>query len=167
MKTVKEKKLSSSYRLLQLSKTDVNILRQMIHLFGEAFEEPETYLSQKTSSAYLEGLLQKSHIIFIAALYKDKVVGGLAAYVLEKFEQERSEVYIYDLAVHLEHRRKGIATALIDKLRELISNSNAWVIFVQADKTDEPAILLYESLGHREDVLHFDIPVKKHTADSE
>jgi len=27
------------------------------------------------------------------------VVGGLAAYVLEKFEQQRREIYIYDLAV--------------------------------------------------------------------
>lgn len=29
------------------------------------------------------------------------MVGGLAAYVLPKFEQERSEVYIYDLAITL------------------------------------------------------------------
>jgi aminoglycoside 3-N-acetyltransferase I len=33
------------------------------------------------------------------------------------------------------------------------------VIYVQADLGDEPAIRLYQSLGVREDVLHFDIPV--------
>jgi len=33
----------------------------------------------------------------------------------------------------------------------------AYVIFVQADPGDDPAIALYEGLGTREDVLHFDL----------
>lgn len=160
MPTPHNKILHPSYKLIHLQKGQSKILRQLVQVFGEAFEEPETYLSEKTSTEYLEGLLQKPHIIFIAAIFEDSVVGGLAAYVLEKFEQERSEVYIYDLAVHRDHRRKGIATALIEKLKLTLSGLNAWVIFVQADREDEPAILLYESLGIREDVLHFDIPVK-------
>jgi hypothetical protein len=35
----------------------------------------------------------------------------------------------------------------------------AYVIFVQADVADAPAIALYTKLGAREDVLHFDIAV--------
>lgn len=31
------------------------------------------------------------------------------------------------------------------------------MIFVQADTVDEPAVALYEKLGTREEVLHFDI----------
>ena len=42
------------------------------------------------------------------------MVGALAAYELLKFEAERSEIYIYDLAVLEEFRRRGIATALIE-----------------------------------------------------
>jgi aminoglycoside 3-N-acetyltransferase I len=34
---------------------------------------------------------------------------------------------------------------------------DAYVIFVQADREDGPAISLYTKLGVREDVLHFDI----------
>jgi aminoglycoside 3-N-acetyltransferase I len=41
------------------------------------------------------------------ALQDGEVVGGIAAYELIKFEQERSEIYIYDLAVAATHRRKG------------------------------------------------------------
>jgi aminoglycoside 3-N-acetyltransferase I len=37
------------------------------------------------------------------------VVGALAAYVLPKFERERAEVYIYDLAVAEAFRRMGVA----------------------------------------------------------
>jgi aminoglycoside 3-N-acetyltransferase I len=88
------------------------------------------------------------------------VVGGLAAYELRKFEQERSEIYIYDLAVADTHRRRGIATALIQELKKIAALRGAYVIFVQADIGDEPAIALYTKLGVREDVLHFDIAIR-------
>ncbi len=86
-------------------------------------------------------------------------MGGIAAYELHKFEQERSEIYIYDLAVAAAHRREGIATALIQELKKIAASRGAYVIFVQADIGDAPAIELYTKLGTREDVLHFDIPV--------
>jgi aminoglycoside 3-N-acetyltransferase I len=57
-------------------------------------------------------------------------------------------------------RRQGIATGLINALKPIAKNMGAWVIFVQADYVDEPAIKLYDSLGEKEEVLHFDIPVQ-------
>ena len=84
------------------------------------------------------------------------MVGGLAAYELKKFEQERSEIYIYDLAVHAGHRRRGIATALIEKLREIARARGAWIIFVQADigEEDEAANALYRKLSSEMIVAH-------------
>ncbi len=89
------------------------------------------------------------------------MVGGIAAYELMKFEQERSEFYIYDLAVSAAHRREGIATKLIEELKKVAGMRGAYVIFVQADTgvEDGPAIALYTKLGTRADVLHFDIAV--------
>ncbi len=84
----------------------------------------------------------------------------MTAYELQKFEQERSEIYIYDLAVAESHRRRGVATALIGALKRIAAERGAYVIFVQADLGDEPAIALYTKLGVREDVLHFDIEVR-------
>ena len=78
-------------------------------------------------------------------------------YVLPKFEQPRSEFYIYDLAVASTHRRRGIATAMIQELRRLVAARGIYIIYVQADYGDEPAIALYTKLGKREDVMHFDI----------
>ena len=98
-------------------------------------------------------------MIALVALADAKVVGGLVAYELDKFERARREVYIYDLAVSETHRRRGIATALIQHLRDIAAERGAWVVYVQADYVDPPAIALYEKLGVREEVLHFDIPV--------
>jgi aminoglycoside 3-N-acetyltransferase I len=77
--------------------------------------------------------------------------------VLPKFEQERSETFIYDLVVAAAHRRQGIATALITTLKNVASLRGAYVIFVRADLGDDPAIALYTRLRTREDVLHFDM----------
>jgi len=57
------------------------------------------------------------------------------------------------------HRREGIATALIQELKKIAVERAAYVIYVQADLGDDPAIALYTKLGIREDVLHFDIAV--------
>ena len=143
----------------RLGPGDVSTMRELLALFGEAFEEPDTYLGAQPDDAYLEELLAKDHFIALVARDGDRVVGGLAAYVLDKFEQARSEVYIYDLAVAAPHRRRGVATVLIEGLKPLARARGAWVIFVQADQGDTPAIRLYESLGSREDVHHFDISV--------
>jgi ribosomal protein S18 acetylase RimI-like enzyme len=126
-------------------------------MFGEAFHEVETYRDAQPSTGYLERLLARDTFIALAAVEGSRAVGGVAAYVLPKFEQERSEVYIYDLAVAETHRRQGIATAMIAELQRIAALRGAYVIFVQADYGDDPAIALYTKLGAREDVLHFDI----------
>jgi aminoglycoside 3-N-acetyltransferase I len=142
-----------------LSPDDVALMEGMSAMFGHAFNEPETYAGARPGEAYLRRLLGGDSFIAVAALHGGDVVGGLAAYQLRKFEQERSEIYIYDLAVAAPHRRRGIATALIQELKKIAAARGAYVIYLQADLEDSPAIELYTKLGTREDVLHFDIPV--------
>ena len=146
-----------SYTYQQLGAEDVQTLKQMLQVFGDAFGDVEAYQSNVPRDEYLRSLLTKTDFIALAALAGEKVVGGLTAYVLEKFEQERQEIYIYDLAVQEQHRRKGLATKLINELKRIAREQKAYVIYVQADKVDDAAIKLYESLGTKEDVFHFDI----------
>ncbi|NJR48388.1 MAG: AAC(3)-I family aminoglycoside N-acetyltransferase [Leptolyngbyaceae cyanobacterium CSU_1_3] len=145
----------------QIVPEDVALMEALLATFGEAFDEVETYRGNRPSANYLQQLLKSGYFIAIAALKEGEVVGGLTAYELKKFEQERSEIYIYDLAVAAAHRREGIATALIQKLKEVAAACGAYAIFVQADIGDDPAIELYTKLGDRKDVLHFDIAVDR------
>jgi aminoglycoside 3-N-acetyltransferase I len=101
--------------------------------------------------------LANPQFVAIAAIAAEGVIGGLVGYVLPKFEQRRSEFYVYDLAVADTHRRKGVATALIGELKRQARQRGIYVIFVQADYGDEAAVALYTKLGVREDVMHFDI----------
>lgn len=152
------------HQIRKLGPADLTSMHGMLTMFGEAFEDVETYGKARPRAAYLERLLGSDDFIALAALVGDEVVGGLAAYELRKFEQERSEIYIYDLAVAAGHRRRGIATALIRELTELAASRGAYVVYVQADYVDPPAIALYSKLGQREEVLHFDIAVPPRSA---
>lgn len=152
-----------AYRVL--GKHDVPLLRELLAVFADAVEDSRTYLESQPDDAYLSRFLAQPHVIAIVAdLDADRrsdqgrIVGGLVAYELQKFEQARSEIYIYDLAVALPYRRQGIARGLIARLQVIGGDRGAYVIFVQADPGDDPALALYNSLGVREDVHHFDIP---------
>jgi len=148
-----------SLRVHRLMPADIRLLRALNVLFGEAFGDSETYSAEPATDTYLAALLAKEHVIALVALAVGKVVGGLVAYELEKFERARREIYIYDLAVAEAHRRQGIATALIQRLRTIAADRGAWVVYVQADCGDDAAIALYQKLGTCEKVLHFDITV--------
>lgn len=152
----------TSYSIRRLGTTDDRLMRAMLATLGEGFEDVATYTEAQPSPEYLARLLGSDAFIAVAAVKDDAVVGGIAAYVLPKFERERSEIYIYDLAVLEAHRRQGIATALIMEIRQIASERGAYVIYVQADIVDDPAVALYTKLGRREDVLHFDIAVEEH-----
>jgi aminoglycoside 3-N-acetyltransferase I len=151
---------SAHFSIQRLAPDHVALMEALLATFGEAFDEVETYGKNRPSAGYLQRLLGSDYFVALAALKGSEVVGGIAAYELKKFEQERSEIYIYDLAVAAAHRREGIATALIQELKNIAAARGAYVIFVQADIGDVPAIDLYTKLGAREDVLHFDIAVK-------
>ena len=142
----------------RLRPADVEAMTALNRVFGQVFADA-VYAAKPPSADYMRGLLAKDSFVALAAYADGELVGGLAGYELPKFEQERSEFYIYDLAVREDCRRRGIATALIDAFRSIAAQNNGWVVFVQADHGDRPAIALYTKLGTREDVLHFDIDV--------
>lgn len=147
----------------QLTSKDLPLVDALLTTFGEAFDDVESYSTRRPSAEYLRRSLAGETLIVVAALIDSTVVGGLVAYEFMKFEQERSEIYLYDLAVAAEHRRQGIATSLIEKLKAIAAERGVSAIFVQADTDpdDEPAAALYTKLGTRKEVLHFDIPVDR------
>lgn len=151
--------MDDSHSIRTLGAEDVVALREMLGVFAEAFDDPGTYLERQPDTAYLARLLASDAFVAVAAFSsRNSVVGGLAAYVLPKFEQVRRELFIYDLAVAEPHRRKGIATDLVAAVQRLAFERRIHVIFVQADEDDDAAVALYSRVGAREDVRHFDIP---------
>jgi aminoglycoside 3-N-acetyltransferase I len=146
----------TDFSVRRLVEGDVDDMRRVNALFGKVFDDA-TYWIEPPDDTYLERLLADDRFVALIAEVEGELAGSLAAYELVKFERRRSEIYIYDLAVDEQYRRQGVATALIEWLQCHAVAVGAWMIFVQADPPDEPAVALYRKLGTEERVLHFDI----------
>ncbi|AKM08032.1 AAC(3)-I family aminoglycoside N-acetyltransferase [Pelagerythrobacter marensis] len=151
--------MDRAFGVVRLGPGDLRRFRRLNDLFGEVFDDRESYCRQPPDDAYAARLLARKDTILLAAEADGAMVGALAGYVLPKFEQARSEIYIYDLAVVSAWRRRGVATGLIDEVRRIARAVGSWVVYVQADigEEDAAAIALYDRIGTREEVLHFDI----------
>ncbi len=150
----------SGYHVKRLGPGEREGFHAMNALFASVFAMPREYLAATPDEDYVRRWLEDRRNIAIVAEAGGDVVGALAGYELAKFEQARSEIFLYDLAVAEPWRRRGIATAMIEEARAIARQCGAWTIFVQADivPEDEPARRLYRKLACEEiTALHFDI----------
>lgn len=98
-------------------------------------------------AGYLGQLLVSPAFWAYAALDADVVMGGLTGHVLPMTRSHSSEFFIYDLAVHPEHRHRGVATRLVNAARAEVAAAGLSSVFVPADNEDTHAIAFYASLG--------------------
>lgn len=135
----------------RLTGNEVELMKQLNTLFATVFTDQENYQNHQPSDEYLSEFLVDNKNIVLVSMIGSEIVGGLVAYCLPKFEQQRKEIYLYDLAVSTDHQRQGIGRELITKLKDVARDMGAYVMFVQADEGDE-AIHFYESLGPDENI---------------
>lgn len=147
-------------RIRKLAPTDIKALVALRALFIEAFEEEDSTAPAAVSEDVLWAMLKDPRMFFVVAETEDgDVVGGTSAHLLPNLIQGKPELYLYDLAVHPEFRRRGIASALIRALREIRDELGAAVLYVQAHLEDEEAHALYRKLSSAPEALatHFEL----------
>lgn len=127
----------------RLSIDDRELARQTFLLMTEVFEEEGASLGDR----YLDQLLSRRDFWAFAALLGSDVVGGITAHTLPMTRLETSEVFIYDIAVHVDHQRKGIGRELVSALRADAAAVGIHDIFVPADNDDTHALDFYRRLG--------------------
>ena len=87
----------------------------------------------------------------------NKVVGGLVGYELLKFEPQRSELYLYDLAVASAHQGQGIGRGLIDALITQVESTDIGQYLFRpicVMRYPTPSIVLWLRTGK---VHHYDL----------
>lgn len=135
-------------RIRRLAPTDVKPLIALRALFIEAFEEQDSSGPSAVSEDVLWSMLNDPRMFFVLAETENgEVVGGITAHLLPNLIQGEPELYLYDLAVHPEFRRRGIASALIRALRDIRDELGASVLYVQAHLEDEGAHALYRKMS--------------------
>nr|WP_299000092.1 GNAT family N-acetyltransferase [uncultured Allomuricauda sp.] len=149
--------MENGLKVSRLHKNDVNLFIQLIGLLNEVFEEYHTVGSKKQ----LEKLLNKPEFYAVAAFMNGSIIGGLTAYELECYYNDKSELYIYDIAVKPEFQNQGVGKRLINYLKECALKKGIETIFVDAYSEDKQAVKFYEStMGKGEKVRHFNFEIK-------
>jgi ribosomal-protein-alanine N-acetyltransferase len=73
----------------------------------------------------------------------------LYGFLIAGYRNRNAGASLLKIAVHPEHRRKGIATDLINKLVEMLRDRHIAQVEVIVLETCEPAISLYKKIGFK------------------
>ena len=136
-----------------LSKEDLSSLKELILIFADVFEISTFELP---NDEHLQSLLENKSMVFFVALHKNKVIGGVRAYILPSTYYSSSEIYLYDIGITPIFQKKGVGAKLIENVKAYSKNLGYKEIFVQADLEDQHAINFYKKIGGKAaDVVHF------------
>ena len=87
----------------------------------------------------------------LGAYEKDKLVG----IVIAEAKSWNNSLWIWDIQVSDKHRRKGIASLLLDRLTVLAKDAGFRIIGLEVQNTNVPAISLYRKAGFELDGIDF------------
>jgi aminoglycoside 3-N-acetyltransferase I len=94
-----------------------------------------------------EALLADPRTLLLAAFDGDRVVGFVLGHELPRRHGDRAKLFVYELDVAESHRRRGIASALLDRLAELARERGIRTGFVLTDEDNVAANALYRRAG--------------------
>ncbi len=91
--------------------------------------------------------LSDQNNILIAAKAAERIVGLLVAHRLARLDSQLAQVLLYEIDVLPDFQKRGIASAMIERLKELAQEMAACEVWVVTNKSNEPAMRLYRSTG--------------------
>lgn len=119
--------------------------RAAFMMMHEVFEED----GEELSDAYLATLLADPSFWAIGAFEADEAIGCITGHALPMTRHERTELFVYDLAVREDQQRRGIGRQLVEALVASAADDDIDVVFVPADDDDDHALAFYERIGGR------------------
>jgi aminoglycoside 3-N-acetyltransferase I len=129
----------------RLGSGDRGQAQKLFALLGSVFQEPEETLTEQ----YLDSILAEKGFWAIAAWVDGELAGGLTAHTLPMTRGETPEVFVYDVAVRDDMRRKGVGRSLMNAICGEAGALGIPVVFVLAENDDIEAVRFYGSVGGR------------------
>lgn len=125
----------------RLTHRNIDDFSDLIKVYVEVFEWDNFSFPSKT---HLQKLLNNEGFLVFVAKAKEKVIGGLTAHVLDRYDTEKPSAYIYDIAVLTNQQRKGTGKLLITTLNDYCEKNGFSEVFVQAETDDFQAVNFYK-----------------------
>jgi ribosomal protein S18 acetylase RimI-like enzyme len=121
--------------------------RIAIRLLAPGDEDVVRRIATSEGSGDPEGLLTDPRTLMLVAFDGGLPVGFVLAHELPRRHGDRSKLFVYEVDVAETHRRRGIASALLERLAELARERGIRVGFVLTEPDNGPANALYRDVG--------------------
>ncbi len=99
------------------------------------------------SFEYAGRLLANPLNFFVVAEHKQDPVGFVWGYLLERIDRDQHQLFIYEVEVFPDARRKGVGASLMNFVAEYTKEHHLLEAFVLTDLDNSPARGLYQSTG--------------------
>lgn len=95
----------------------------------------------------LEAFLSNPANHLLVAEHENAAVGFLLAYRLERADREASQMFVYEVGVAPAWRGRGLASALMEKIKDLARAEGMFEAFVLTNRSNDAARRLYARTG--------------------
>jgi len=102
------------------------------------------------SLEYVRAFLVEADNVLIVATEDGEPIGFALAYLLDRIDGNRRMALFYEIEVAANHRRRGVARAMIELLKSVCAPENVVKMWVQTSHANEAAVALYRSTGAHE-----------------
>jgi ribosomal-protein-alanine N-acetyltransferase len=123
---------------LILSPARLPDLPDLLAIESASFDQPWP------KAAFLSELKKSSPGFYVARAAPDGPVLGYLCFL-----QIAGEIQLLNLAVHPDHRRRGVGRALMDFLLDRAREKRGTKVFLEVRPSNQAALALYESMGFR------------------
>jgi aminoglycoside 3-N-acetyltransferase I len=118
-----------------------------IRLLAPGDEEVVRALATYDGPGDPEALLADERTLMLVAFDGGLPVGLVLAHELPRRHGDPAKLFVYEVDVAESHRRRGIASALLERLAELARERGIRTGFVLSEPDNAPANALYRSAG--------------------
>lgn len=101
----------------------------------------------KRDVSHLARALSDNYCYFLVCLLEREPIGYLSAYRFPDVEHDGFLVYLYDIVVRVDHRRRGVARRLIEALLEHCRVEGVSRIWVGTSRENHAAAQAFEATG--------------------
>ena len=128
-------------RIVRMQPGDEATVKRAESLFDDPVDLPAT-------RAFLA---DARHHLLIAFTEKDEPAGFVTAVELLHPDDSNPEMFLNELGVEPQFRRRGIATALLEELIQLCNSRGCSEMWLGTEEENTPAIRTYEATGARKE----------------
>ncbi|WP_020528573.1 GNAT family N-acetyltransferase [Flexithrix dorotheae] len=141
---------------MEIIKVDLSSLEEVAPLFDSyrVFYRQTTDLAGATQ--FLKERIENGEsVIFLAKSEKGEAIGFIQLYPIFSSVSMAKTWLLNDLFVHPEHRKKSVATKLMDRAKALAKSTNSPWILLETEASNHRAQALYEKIGFKKTTDYF------------